>query len=102
MTVVTGSAEKAGVGGYNKTALVSSFAAIPDLKPSSRGSGLVLEWQQKRGTLLATGNSTLLRVWDLETERVSECPSSRIRPRGRKCALSLSRVPVVTDPSPRE
>eukprot|EP00944_MAST-04C_sp_MAST-4C-sp1_P007823 g7823.t1 len=49
--------------------LVSAFAAVPDLVPGKRGSGLVLEWQQQHGMLLATGNSTLLRMWDLETER---------------------------------
>jgi len=36
-----------------------------DINPGSRGSGLILKWQQLSGRLFAAGNSSVIRVWDL-------------------------------------
>ncbi|CEG40643.1 regulatory-associated protein of mtor [Plasmopara halstedii] len=49
--------------------LVSAFVAVPDLVPGTRGSGLVMNWQQDTGKLYAGGNSGMLRGWDLRQER---------------------------------
>ena len=50
--------------------LVSAFFAAPDIVAGERGkSGLVCEWQQYSGKLIAGGNSKYLRVWDLEAEK---------------------------------
>lgn len=50
--------------------LVSAFFAAPDVKAGSRGrSGLVCEWQQYSGTLIAGGDTNFLRCWDLEAEK---------------------------------
>jgi regulator-associated protein of mTOR len=50
--------------------LVSAFFAAPDMVAGARGkSGLVCEWQQYSGTLVAGGNSRYLRCWNLEAEK---------------------------------
>ena len=45
--------------------LATAFAALPDIAETSRGSGMLLSWQQSTGTLFAGGNSNSIRVWDL-------------------------------------
>lgn len=49
--------------------LVTSFAAMPDIAETSRGSGVVFSWQQSAGTLVVGGNSSTIRVWDLGREQ---------------------------------
>ena len=52
--------------------LVSAFFAAPDVVAGDRGkSGLVCEWQQYSGNLIAGGDSKYLRCWDLEAEKCS-------------------------------
>ena len=62
---------------------LATFTAVPDLYPGNRGSGLVMEFQQNRGLLVATGNSVLLRCWDLTTEKCV----SRFQPVQTMCHL---------------
>ena len=59
-------------GGISRTApqLATAFVAAPDLDVGKRGgSGLVTEWQQFSGRLLAGGSSKTIHCWDLESER---------------------------------
>ncbi|KAE9155047.1 hypothetical protein PF006_g1004 [Phytophthora fragariae] len=49
--------------------LLSAFVAVPDLVPGTRGSGLVMNWQQQAGAMYAGGNSSMLRGWDLRQEK---------------------------------
>jgi regulator-associated protein of mTOR len=49
--------------------LVSAFNAAP-MEADHWGSGLVCEWQQYSGTLLAGGHSKHIYCWDLEAEKV--------------------------------
>lgn len=49
--------------------LASAFIAVPDLVAGQRGSGLVTEWQQYSGRLLAGGSSKSIYCWDLESEK---------------------------------
>ncbi|KAG7373952.1 Raptor N-terminal caspase like domain containing protein [Nitzschia inconspicua] len=50
--------------------LVAAFFAIPGMEPGIRGkSGLICEWQQTMGTLIAGGSSKHLHCWDLESEK---------------------------------
>lgn len=64
--------------------LISSFRALPDLVRSHFPSGLVADWQQVTGHLLAGGDSRVIRVWDAHRElcvcdiptRVSSCVTS--------------------------
>ena len=51
------------------TSLASAFFALPDVAETSRGSGVVLSWQQSSGTLVVGGNSNTLRLWDLGREQ---------------------------------
>ena len=59
-------------GGISRSApeLATAFVAAPDLDVGKRGgSGLVTEWQQFSGRLLAGGSSKTIHCWDLEAER---------------------------------
>jgi WD40 repeat protein len=47
----------------------ASFFALPDVAETTRGSGLVMSWQQQNGTLVAGGNSNTIRLWDLKREQ---------------------------------
>jgi len=52
--------------------LATAFFASPDMEAGQRGSGLICEWQQFSGSLIAGGNSDCIRCWDLATE---QCPT---------------------------
>ena len=49
--------------------LVSAFYACP-MEAGQRGSGLICEWQPSSATLLAGGNSSVLKCWDLDAEKL--------------------------------
>jgi Raptor N-terminal CASPase like domain/WD domain, G-beta repeat len=49
--------------------LLASFRAST-MEADNWGSGLVSEWQNYSGTLIAGGNSKFIRCWDLEAEKV--------------------------------
>ncbi|KAI9922345.1 hypothetical protein PsorP6_002603 [Peronosclerospora sorghi] len=49
--------------------LLTAFIAVPDLVPGTRGSGLVMNWQQKASMMYTGGNSSVLRGWDLHHEK---------------------------------
>jgi regulator-associated protein of mTOR len=51
--------------------LAAAFFAVPDMDAGQRGSGLICEWQQQSGTLIAGGNSSSIRCWDLSSEKCS-------------------------------
>jgi regulator-associated protein of mTOR len=51
--------------------LSAAFTAVPDLQTGERGSGMICEWQQFSGSLIAGGHSKYLRCWDLSTEKCS-------------------------------
>jgi len=50
--------------------MVSSFRALNDVIIMKRGtgSGVVTDWKQQGGTLLVSGDSRVIRVWDAHTE----------------------------------
>jgi len=48
----------------------SAFFAAPDLTAGQRGSGLVMEWLDQKQTLICSGNSSMVRSWDMEKEQV--------------------------------
>ena len=57
--------------------MVSSFRGLNELLRLKRGAGLVTEWKQAGGTLLTSGDSRIVRVWDAHTES-SVMVSSRL------------------------
>ncbi|PRP73403.1 regulatory-associated protein of mTOR-like [Planoprotostelium fungivorum] len=48
--------------------LVTAWKAIPSLIPSGRGAGLVTHWQQSRCHLFASGDTNVIRLWDMDKE----------------------------------
>ena len=61
--------------------LATSFFALPESKPpqgASRGSGLVTEWQQSEGRLIAGGNANTIRCWDMHSEKCSNIIDSEV------------------------
>ncbi|XP_065066347.1 regulatory-associated protein of mTOR-like [Rhopilema esculentum] len=50
--------------------LVTAWQALSGMIPSTRGAGagLVTSWEQQSGTLLASGDVRLIRVWDTHRE----------------------------------
>jgi regulator-associated protein of mTOR len=54
---------------HESTSIASGFFALPDVADTTRGSGLVMSWQQSSGTLVVGGNSNTLRLWDLGREQ---------------------------------
>lgn len=66
--------------------LISTFRALPDLVRSRYPSGLVADWQQVTGHLLAGGDSRVIRVWDAHRELcVCDIPT-----RTSSCVTSIS------------
>ncbi|KAJ3093182.1 hypothetical protein HK102_003590 [Quaeritorhiza haematococci] len=50
------------------TELVSTWRALSDLLPTTRGSGLIADWQQLSGSLIVSGDVRHIRIWDAERE----------------------------------
>jgi regulatory associated protein of mTOR len=48
--------------------MVSAFHALNEMISVRRGSGLLLDWRQSGGSLLAGGDSRIIRHWDAHTE----------------------------------
>ena len=60
--------DKNGVHSAHQPEIVSGFRALPELVRSKRPSGLIVDWQQVTGHLLAAGDSRVVRVWDAHRE----------------------------------
>lgn len=48
--------------------VVTAFRALPELLPSNRNAGLVMDWQQGQGKALVAGDVKVIRVWNAATE----------------------------------
>jgi len=51
--------------------LLTAFSAVPDLISGKKGGGIVTEWQQNVGRLIAGGDTKYIRCWDFESEKCS-------------------------------
>lgn len=72
--------------GYDGKELVSAFQAITDLIPTVRRAGLVLDWEQESGMLLASGDVRIIRIWDSQREtKVQDIPTG-----AESCVTSLA------------
>ncbi|WFD33516.1 Target of rapamycin complex 1 subunit kog1 [Malassezia cuniculi] len=66
--------------------LVSAFRALPDLVRSKYPSGLIVDWQQVGGRLVAAGDAQYIRVWDAHRELcIADLPTHT-----QSCATSLA------------
>jgi WD40 repeat protein len=74
-----------------KPSLISSFVAAPDIASDMRySSGLVLDFQQGGGQLIAGGNTNVIRCWDVSAEK---CRNSF----DRKCNAPLTTITTACD-----
>ena len=48
--------------------LVTAWQALTDMLPISKGSGLVMDWDQTSSLVYTSGDVRIIRVWDTETE----------------------------------
>lgn len=68
-----------------KFSMITAWRGIPELLPDETGSGLVMHWQQNRGTLILSGDVKTIRFWDIDHELcISEIPT-----RSSNCVTSL-------------
>ncbi|XP_064478039.1 regulatory-associated protein of mTOR-like [Ornithodoros turicata] len=49
--------------------LVTAFQALGDTASTTKGAGMVLDWDQESTTLIASGDVRVIRIWDTEQER---------------------------------
>lgn len=49
--------------------LLTAWRALTDIILTPRSVGLLSEWQQSRGTLLVTGDTKVIKVWDAPREK---------------------------------
>ena len=75
--------------------LVSGWNCIAEMVPSTRCSGLVLDWDQESLQLLATGDVRLVRIWDVDRElKITDIPSG-----SESCVTSIHHSPRGTQNS---
>lgn len=48
--------------------MVSAFRGLNEVIQLRQGSGVVTDWKQSAGTLLVSGDSHVIKVWDAQTE----------------------------------
>ncbi|OWF51799.1 regulatory-associated protein of mTOR-like isoform X1 [Mizuhopecten yessoensis] len=66
--------------------IVSAFQALSDMIPLSRGSGLVIDWEQESGMLLASGDVRTIKIWDSRSEmKLQDIPTG-----ADSCVTSLA------------
>ncbi|KAL0481013.1 raptor [Acrasis kona] len=62
----------------NEQYLVTAIRAEPMVMASSRGPGILTEWQQDHGLLYVSGDVPHIKVWDMERETCVQTISSDI------------------------
>ncbi|XP_031551677.1 regulatory-associated protein of mTOR-like [Actinia tenebrosa] len=74
--------------GQKKVEMVTAWQALSGMLPSTRGSGsgLVVNWEQETGILLASGDVRFIRVWDTQREmKMQDIPTG-----ADSCVTSLA------------
>lgn len=66
--------------------LAACFTAMPDTAASSRGSGMISDWQQHSGVLAVGGNSETIRLWDVNREQCTRVLYTGVS----KCTTALT------------
>lgn len=54
---------------WKQPELLTAWHALSGLEPGTPGPGLVTNWRQSDGLLLASGDVGTIRIWDMEHER---------------------------------
>lgn len=76
-----------------EVSVVASWRALTELVPSNRNAGLVFDWQQGQGRVLAAGDVKIIKIWNAATELcVADVPA-----RSGSCVTSLTSDQVAGD-----
>lgn len=54
----------------DKIETIAAWRGLTEMLLTPRSNGLILDWQQLRGSLLATGDVKIIKIWDAHTETV--------------------------------
>ena len=73
--------------------VVTAWRVLTEMVASNRNAGLVFDWQQSSGKVLAAGDTKVIRVWNAATEScVADIPA-----RSSSCVTSLTSDQVAGD-----
>ena len=77
----------------HETKVVTAWRVLTELIPSNRNAGLVFDWQQSSGKVLAAGDTKVIKIWNAATENcVQDIPA-----RSSSCVTSLTSDQVAGD-----
>ncbi|KAM4798292.1 regulatory-associated protein of mTOR-like [Urocitellus parryii] len=48
--------------------MVTSWQGLSDMLPTTRGAGMVVDWEQETGLLMSSGDVRIVRIWDTNRE----------------------------------
>ncbi|XP_023375399.1 regulatory-associated protein of mTOR [Pteropus vampyrus] len=66
--------------------MVTAWQGLSDMLPTTRGAGMVVDWEQETGLLMSSGDVRIVRIWDTEREmKVQDIPTG-----ADSCVTSLS------------
>nr|XP_033815964.1 regulatory-associated protein of mTOR isoform X2 [Geotrypetes seraphini] len=66
--------------------MVTAWQGLSDMLPTTRGAGMVVDWEQETGFLMTSGDVRIIRIWDTDREmKVQDIPTG-----ADSCVTSLS------------
>ncbi|XP_037013649.1 regulatory-associated protein of mTOR isoform X1 [Artibeus jamaicensis] len=66
--------------------MVTAWQGLSDMLPTTRGAGMVVDWEQETGLLVSSGDVRVIRIWDTDREaKVQDIPTG-----ADSCVTSLS------------
>ncbi|ELW68221.1 Regulatory-associated protein of mTOR [Tupaia chinensis] len=66
--------------------MVTAWQGLSDMLPTTRGAGMVVDWDQETGLLVSSGDVRIVRIWDTDREmKVQDIPTG-----ADSCVTSLS------------
>nr|XP_020024586.1 regulatory-associated protein of mTOR isoform X5 [Castor canadensis] len=66
--------------------MVTAWQGLSDMLPTTRGAGMVVDWEQETGLLMSSGDVRIVRIWDADREtKVQDIPTG-----ADSCVTSLS------------
>ncbi|XP_035515429.1 regulatory-associated protein of mTOR [Morone saxatilis] len=48
--------------------MVTAWQGLSDMLPTTRGAGMVVDWEQETGLLMTSGDVRVIRIWDTDRE----------------------------------
>ncbi|XP_017585740.1 PREDICTED: regulatory-associated protein of mTOR isoform X2 [Corvus brachyrhynchos] len=66
--------------------MVTAWQGLSDMLPTTRGAGMVVDWEQETGLLMTSGDVRIIRIWDTDREMKVQvtpaCLSQHLLPPG--------------------